>query len=454
MSTDACISPDMERRLRAVDARFRGGHTNRWLATQGLSAGVVLAGAVALAFSGGFSSSGLPVLGLTALLYLICRHLRVPVGAGYTVPTLLALVPMLLLVPAHLVGSTVVVCELIYVVLPTSKARIEAPLLAAQVADSAAGLGAALVLTLIGPAAFQLNAWPAYLCALGAYFICDALTYARYWFAERENPLDFAEMRWLHLMDACLACVAFPIAMIAAQAGVGLLLMLIPVLGMMKLFARERNARFDTSLALSDAYRGTAELLGDVIEDDDAYTAEHSHDVADLSLAVATRLGLDSVRRRNVEFGALLHDVGKVRVPHEILRKAGKLTDSEWAVMRQHTADGERMLTPLGGTFSEVGRIVRATHERFDGSGYPDGLAGAAIPIESRVIAACDAWNAMTTSRPYRRALSTEVAIEELRACVGTQFDPRVIRALLEEVGPPYAVAQLDAAALRSLSAA
>jgi putative nucleotidyltransferase with HDIG domain len=218
-----------------------------------------------------------------------------------------------------------------------------------------------------------------------------------------------------------------------------LVLLSIPLIAMFGLFARERQERMDNTLALSTAYRGTALLLGDVIEDDDEYTGVHSRAVVDLAVLVAQRLGLDATQRRNVEFGALLHDVGKIRVPKEIIHKPGKLDDAEWAIMREHTIYGEEMLRQVGGTLSSVGKVVRHTHERYDGTGYPDGLAGEQIPIEARIVCACDAFNAMTTNRPYRRAMSLAEAVAEMERCSGTHFDPRVVYALLVEVAehPP-----------------
>jgi putative nucleotidyltransferase with HDIG domain len=243
---------------------------------------------------------------------------------------------------------------------------------------------------------------------------------------------------WTYATDACLSCAGLLIAASAVERP-GLLLLAMPLIALFGLFARERQARMDHTLALSTAYRGTAMLLGDVIEDDDEYTGVHSRAVVDLSLAIAARLKLDATTRRNVEFGALLHDVGKIRVPKEIIHKPGKLNDEEWAIMRQHTVYGEQMLRQVGGALSSVGKVVRHSHERWDGTGYPDGLAGKAIPIESRIVSGCDAFNAMTTNRPYRRAMSLEEAVAELRRCSGGHFDPQIVHALLAEVAdcPP-----------------
>jgi HD-GYP domain-containing protein (c-di-GMP phosphodiesterase class II) len=196
-------------------------------------------------------------------------------------------------------------------------------------------------------------------------------------------------------------------------------------------FARERRVRIDHELELRDAYRGTAFLLGDVVEADDEYTGIHSHDVVELTLKVADELGLSARERRDAEFAALLHDVGKVRVPNSIINKAGPLDDDERAVMERHTIEGERLLLRVGGLLGEIGRVVRSCHERWDGKGYPDGLAGEQIPLIARIVSCCDAYNAMTSDRSYRKALAVEVAVEELRTCSGTQFDPQVVDALV-----------------------
>jgi len=126
----------------------------------------------------------------------------------------------------------------------------------------------------------------------------------------------------------------------------------------------------------------------------------------------------------------MLHDVGKIYVPKEILNKPGELDAYEWEVLRNHTVQGERILKQVGGALARVARYVRSSHERYDGRGYPDGLAGEAIPIESRIVSVCDAFSAMTTERPYRNAMPIDVALDELHESAGTQFDPRVVSAL------------------------
>jgi diguanylate cyclase (GGDEF)-like protein/putative nucleotidyltransferase with HDIG domain len=178
-------------------------------------------------------------------------------------------------------------------------------------------------------------------------------------------------------------------------------------------------------------YRETLAALSNALEAKDGETSDHTQEVAELAIEVATVLGLPGDEVRHVELGALLHDIGKIRVPESILMKPGPLTDEQWAVMRAHPEVGERILAPMG-SLEDVLPIVRSSHERWDGAGYPDGLAGEAIPLGARIVSVCDAYRAMVEDRPYRKALSRGDALEELRVAAGTQFDPDCVNALVE----------------------
>jgi putative nucleotidyltransferase with HDIG domain len=231
-----------------------------------------------------------------------------------------------------------------------------------------------------------------------------------------------------------------PIGLLAALAAAhapGASLLVLPLVVLISVLAREREDRIAHSLELGRAYRGTALLLRDVLEEDDEYTGRHTEDVVGLSVQVAEHLRLDEDVRQAAELGALLHDIGKIAIPDEIINKPGPLDADEWVIMKTHTIEGQRMLDQVGGLLGDVGVVVRASHERWDGGGYPDGLAGAAIPLAARIVSACDAYNAMTTDRSYRKALPLEVAARELRSNAGTQFDPDVVAALLAVVGAP-----------------
>jgi putative nucleotidyltransferase with HDIG domain len=161
--------------------------------------------------------------------------------------------------------------------------------------------------------------------------------------------------------------------------------------------------------------------------------ASHSRQVAELSAAVAERLGLGEDEVLRARLGGWLHDVGKIGVPDGILTKPGKLTEDEWEIIRGHPGAGAELLQ----NFPELAlacNAVRHHHERYDGGGYPDGLAGEEIPLEARIVAAADAYSAMTSERPYQKPVSKGDAIEELRRCSGAHFDPIVIEAFVEEL--------------------
>ena len=169
--------------------------------------------------------------------------------------------------------------------------------------------------------------------------------------------------------------------------------------------------------------------LAAAIDARDNYTHAHSREVVALAGEVADRLGLPARDDRERRDGALLHDVGKVAIPNEILYKAGPLDDDEWEVMRQHPVIGERIL--LRTPELRLAPLVRHEHERWDGLGYPDGLP-ARRSRRVRIIFACDAYNAMITDRPYREPMSHAEALDELTRGAGTQFDPDVVDALIE----------------------
>jgi HD-GYP domain-containing protein (c-di-GMP phosphodiesterase class II) len=231
-------------------------------------------------------------------------------------------------------------------------------------------------------------------------------------------------------VDAILSPIAFVVAIVAVDEP-AVLLAVAPLVWLLQIFSREREERYGATLELHRAYRGTVMLLSDVVEFDDPYTAEHSRSIVDLVHAVADELQIDTHSRQELEFAALLHDVGKIAVPKDILNKPAALTDSEFELIKTHTIEGQFMLDRVGGLLGRVGEIVRSCHERWDGRGYPDGLAGEQIPIASRIVFACDAYNAMTTDRPYRAGMPTEAALAELAANAGTQFDPRVVATLI-----------------------
>jgi diguanylate cyclase (GGDEF)-like protein/putative nucleotidyltransferase with HDIG domain len=178
-------------------------------------------------------------------------------------------------------------------------------------------------------------------------------------------------------------------------------------------------------------YRETLAALSNALEAKDGETSDHTQEVAELAVEVGAVLGLPADELRDVELGALLHDIGKIRVPESILSKPGPLSKEQWRVMRSHPEVGEQILAPME-SLKDVLPIVRSSHERWDGAGYPDGLSGSEIPLGARIVAVCDAYRAMVEKRPYREALSRGEAMEELRTSSGAHFDPDCVNALLE----------------------
>jgi response regulator RpfG family c-di-GMP phosphodiesterase len=180
--------------------------------------------------------------------------------------------------------------------------------------------------------------------------------------------------------------------------------------------------------ALEGAYRTTLKALTAALETRDHETHGHSERVVNFSLRLGRELGLDEEQMRSLEFGSLLHDIGKIGVPDAILRKPARLTEEEWVKMRQHPTHGSAILKGID--FLEgASRVVAQHHERWDGSGYPLGLRGEEIDLNARIFAVVDAFDAITSDRVYRRGHSYEAAVEELARCAGTQFDPRVVKA-------------------------
>ncbi len=178
-------------------------------------------------------------------------------------------------------------------------------------------------------------------------------------------------------------------------------------------------------------YRETLASLANALEEKDAYTHDHTQEVVALALDVGRALRLGPEELDLLELGALFHDIGKIRIPESILNKPGPLDDAEWGIMRSHTIAGEAILAPIT-SLREVLPIVRSSHERWDGRGYPDGIGGHDIPVGARIVSVCDAFRAMTERRPYRNPLSEREAVRELRRNAGTQFDPQCVGALLQ----------------------
>ncbi len=186
--------------------------------------------------------------------------------------------------------------------------------------------------------------------------------------------------------------------------------------------------------SLERTFFETVEALANALEAKDEYTSNHARSITDMALDVGSELGIEGSELKRLELGALFHDIGKIGIPSKILAKPGPLDANEWKVIKTHPELGERILEPID-RLADVRPIVRHCHEHFDGSGYPDAIKGPAIPVESRIILVVDAFDAMTTDRPYRKALPVKEACRRLKESAGRQFDPEIVDAFLRTLG-------------------
>jgi putative nucleotidyltransferase with HDIG domain len=366
------------------------------------------------------------------IAYGALSHVRFYAGAGHTVPTQLVFVTMLYTLPTQYVPLLVLLGMLVGNLPDYVRGKRHPARVLMLPGDAWHAVGPAVVLLASGAVDPTGGDWIWLLPALAAQFAIELVVSAIRSRLALDIPLrdQLRALEWVWLVDGLLT----PAGVLAAMASVDrpyAFLLVLPLALLLTVFARERNERLEQALELGGAYRGIAMLLGDLLEDADEYTGgDHTRGVVALSLEVADELGLDVRERHNVELAALLHDIGKIVIPTEIINRPGPLDEHEWELMKTHTVEGQRMLDRVGGPLADIGRIVRASHERWDGGGYPDGLIGMGIPKEATVVAACDAFNAMTTDRSYRSARSPAAALDELRAHAGRQFAPEVVDAI------------------------
>ena len=377
------------------------------------------------------NASAALAVGLT-LGYVLIERVRFEFGGGYGTAEQLVLVPIMLLAPLPYVPLMVAVANAAAIIPDVFEGRWHRERLTGRIADLWFCIPPVVILAAWAPGELRLEHVGVYVLAfagqLGGDFTWGVL---RSRLLDRE-PLSALAMEWLGpaRVDAILTPVAFMISLTAVRAPIALLAVA-PLAWLLHTFAQDRKERYSKTLELHRAYRGTVMLLSDVVEFEDDYTAQHSRSVVELVNAVADELAVADQDRQELEFAAMLHDVGKIAIPNQILNKPAALTAGEFEVMKRHTIEGQYMLDRVGGLLGRVGEIVRSCHERWDGTGYPDGLKGQEIPVASRIVFACDAYHAITSDRSYRAARSKEEAIDELVTNSGTQFDPRVVEALL-----------------------
>jgi len=200
--------------------------------------------------------------------------------------------------------------------------------------------------------------------------------------------------------------------------------------------------------ALEEAFTGTIRSLAEAIDAKDPSTRGHSDWVSKYALMIGRQMGMDNGELDELKYAGYLHDVGKIGIPDEILGKTSQLSTDEWKLMKKHPIVSARILDPVS-ISPLIKAAIRHHHERFDGKGYPYGLAGGSIPLAARIMSVADSYEAMTSDRPYRKALSDEQAVAELLRCAGTQFDPDIVHAFMKSLGRsmPVTAAEMDAEA-------
>jgi hypothetical protein len=380
---------------------------------------------------------------IAGLVVVAAIAYRIPfeIGNGEAFPNQLVLIPMLFLAPLHLVPLIVALATLTARLPDFMLKRVHPDRWVHSFGSSWCTVAPALILGLLAPGPPAFSHLPVYALALAGQVLvglCEATLGDRLMYGTPAREV-LRLAGWGYRIDVILTPAAYMVAAASVREPLAVAGIL-PLFWLLRTFSRERQERYAAALELNQAYRGTVMLLADVVEAEDNYTADHCRSVVELAAAVGDEIGLRYEDKQELEIVALLHDVGKIAIPNEILNKPAALTDEEFDVMKTHTIEGEALLNRVGGRLGRVGAVVRSCHERWDGAGYPDGLAGDEIPLGARIVFCCDAYSAMTTDRPYRRAMSPETALEELARNAGTQFEPRVVAALTRVIHAGAAV--------------
>jgi HD-GYP domain-containing protein (c-di-GMP phosphodiesterase class II) len=434
VKAEEVVGEARERRARSMDVR------ERWVIVAFAALYCVAAIAIALLVPNDRDINVWVVAGLV-LGHAAVSRVRFEFVGGYVVPEQLLVVPLMLLGPLNLVPILIAIAGCLAIVPDFFGGSWSRDRWLSPMADSWSYIPPVIVLALLAPGHASLSEVPAYILALAAQLGTDfGYTWIHNSLLTRV-PLKELARGFLGAarVELILSPVAFVATLVAVQEPVVLIFVFFPLVWMLDNFSKERWQRYAAALELNRAYRGTVMLLSDVLEHEDEYTADHSRSVVDLVNAVADELDIDADERQELEFAAMLHDVGKISIPKDILHKPAALTEPEYEIIKAHTIEGQFMLDRVGGLLGRVGEVVRSCHERWDGKGYPDGLKEEQIPLASRIVFVCDAYNAMTTDRPYRAGMSPQAAVKELIDNAGTQFDPKVVAGLVSviEQGAP-----------------
>src|SRR5271166_1650705 len=315
-----------------------------------LVGGGFLLAAAAIPLVAGVSGFSPATAALFVVAFAAAGYVRFDVGTGFTVPTQAIFVPMLFAVPVSVVPLLIPLALALGMLPKIIRGNVSTSWLITAASNSWFAIGPVVVLLLAGDHRPD-GRWAILLLALAAQFTCDFAANAvrERLFHEMTIRELLREATPIYVVDLALSPLGLAMAFAASAAqSQWPVLLIAPLFGILNLLSRERHQRLLQLVELSDAYQGTALLLGDVVEADDTYTGEHSKSVVRLALDVAQELGLDADRKRYVEFGALLHDVGKIAVPKEIINKPGKLDEQEWEIIKTHTIEGQKMLEKIG----------------------------------------------------------------------------------------------------------
>jgi HD-GYP domain-containing protein (c-di-GMP phosphodiesterase class II) len=436
MASEQLVGEARERRARSMDAR------ERWVFVGFAVLYSVTALAIVLLVPNERDVELWVIAGLVVGHAAVSR-VRFEFGGGYVVPEQLVVVPLLLLGPLNFVPILIALSGILAVVPDFARGSWARDRWLSPLADSWGYVTPVLILAALAPHEPSLSDTPVYLLAFAGQLVTDiGYTLIHNQLVQRVRVAELVKgFAGAARVELILSPTAFVATLVAVQEPIVLLFVIAPLVWLLDNFSKERWQRYAAALELNRAYRGTVMLLSDVLEHDDEYTADHSRSVVDLVNAVADELSIDADERQELEFAAMLHDVGKISIPKEILHKPAALTEPEYEIIKAHTIEGQFMLDRVGGLLGRVGEVVRSCHERWDGKGYPDGLKGGQIPLAARIVFVCDAYNAMTTDRPYRDGMSPAAAVKELIDNAGTQFDPMVVAGLVSviEQGIPVA---------------
>ncbi|MEA2481463.1 MAG: hypothetical protein QOJ07_3385 [Thermoleophilaceae bacterium] len=436
MDVDELVGEAREREPQPMAARER--------TVVGASAlGLLLATAgLAAILPRGHVGDPLIVLALVGM-FAVASRVEFEFGPANVMPCQLVFVPMLFLAPLPIVPLLAAAGFVLGELPEFMRGRTHPDRWLYCISDAWFAVAPVLVIGLLAPGAPSSDKLWAYALVIAAELIGNSILVSALYFLARGEPVrsTLKLVAWDGRINVVLAPIAYLVAGVAAQQPYTVLA-IAPLLYLLHVFSHERAERYAAALELHQTYRGTVMVLSDVVEADDNYTANHCRSVVELAVATAEVMGVDQKGRQELETAALLHDVGKIAIPKEILNKPAKLTDEEFELMKSHTVEGQALLDRVGGRLARVGELVRSCHERWDGRGYPDGLRGEEIPLAARIVFCCDAYSAMTTDRPYRAACAPDAAMAELRANAGTQFEPRVVEAVCKVVASDIAATE------------